>query len=126
MTDNQLKPNQYGGLKRIVLATINSFKGFAWMLKHEAAFRQEIILCCGLTISTFWFDVSGAERVTLVVSLLVVILVEIINTAIETVVDRIGLERHALSGLAKDLGSSAVFISIVIAGIVWFYILLTP
>lgn len=111
------------GLKRIYYAGINSLNGMIWMLKNEAAFRQEVLLLLLLGAWSFTFDVTKLEHIALIISLLIVMLVETINTAIEAVVDRIGLERHQLSGLAKDLGSTAVFISMIIALITWFTIL---
>lgn len=112
------------GLKRIYYAGINSLNGLKWMLKNEAAFRQEVLLLLILGAWSFTFEVTKLEHIALVVSLLIVMLVETINTSIEAVVDRIGLERHQLSGLAKDLGSTAVFISMFIAVITWAAILL--
>jgi len=73
--------------------------------------------------ASFLLDIGALQRCALLVSLLVILLVEILNTAIETTIDRIDLERHPLSGLAKDLGSAAVLISFVIAGTVWATIL---
>jgi diacylglycerol kinase (ATP) len=125
MTTTEQKTHGYTGVKRIVFAAQNSYKGLAWMLKNEAAFRQEAALLVLMSVSTLFLEVSNLERVAMLIALLLVMLVETINTSIEAVVDRIGLERHPLSGLAKDLGSSAVFISMTIAAIVWLYVLLT-
>lgn len=115
--------NKPKGLRRLVLANENSLKAFRWLYKNEAAFRQELLLLLLLTPITFLFDITRLEQVTLIISLLFIIFTEIINTAIEAVVDRIGLEIHPLSGLAKDLGSAAVFISLVIASLTWLAIL---
>ena len=114
--DNQ---NKKKGIKRIISAYLNTCKGFYWMSKNEAAFKQEIILTIVLTIVSFLLDVNPLERVLLITSLLLILLTETLNTAIEAVVDRISLEIHELSGLAKDLGSAAVFISFTIAVVVW-------
>jgi len=111
--------NKKTGIKRIIFAFINTFKGFYWMSKNETAFKQEIFLVSCLTSVSFLLDVTALEQVLLIVSLLLILLTETLNTAIEAVVDRIGLELHELSGLAKDLGSAAVFISFTIAVIVW-------
>jgi diacylglycerol kinase (ATP) len=73
--------------------------------------------------ASFALDVSALQRCALIVSLLLILLVEVLNTAIETTIDRIDLERHPLSGLAKDLGSAAVFLSLVIAAVVWISII---
>ena len=107
------------GFKRIYLAFMNSVKGFQWLVKNEAAFQQELILIVLLSIVSGFLNVSLLIHLLLIVSLLFVLLVEVINTAIEATIDRIGLEHHSLSGLAKDLGSLAVFISLAIAVATW-------
>jgi diacylglycerol kinase (ATP) len=124
MSEIQNKTHGHTGFKRIIFAAENSYKGLKWMLKNEAAFRQEAVLLLVLIVATFFFNISVLERMAMIVSLLVVMLVETINTSIEAVVDRIGLERHELSGLAKDLGSTAVFISMIITLVVWITILI--
>ncbi len=108
-----------GGMQRLMLATQNSTRAFQWLLRNESAFQQEVILAVLLTIVSLFLEVSRLERTLLVVVLLILLLTEIINTAIETVVDRVSLEHHALSGLAKDLGSAAVFISLLIVAVTW-------
>lgn len=122
MFDSTNKPK---GLKRVFLAMNNSMKGFSWMYKNEAAFRQELILLLVLIPTTFLFDISLYEQTALIISLFFIVFTEVINTAIEAVVDRIGLEIHPLSGLAKDLGSAAVLISLVVTFIVWAVILIS-
>jgi diacylglycerol kinase (ATP) len=117
--------NKPKGLKRIVLANENSLKAFHWLFKNEAAFRQELLLLLVLTPITFAFDITRLEQVFLISSLLFVLFAEVVNTAIEAIVDRIGLEIHPLSGLAKDLGSAAVFVSLVIALLFWLVILIS-
>jgi diacylglycerol kinase (ATP) len=107
------------GFKRIYLAFMNSVKGFKWLVKNEAAFQQELILIALLSVVSGFLNVSLLIHLLLIVSLLFVLLVEVINTAIEATIDRIGLEHHSLSGLAKDLGSLAVFISLAIAVATW-------
>ncbi|MEZ5501619.1 MAG: diacylglycerol kinase [Halioglobus sp.] len=118
--DTQMK---HSGLKRIWLATLNSRRSLYWLLRNEAAFRQELFLLVALGGASFALDVSALERGALIVSLMVILLVEVLNTAVEKTVDRISLEHHPLSGLAKDLGSAAVFISLSIAAVVWSTIL---
>lgn len=113
------KNNKKTGIKRIISAFENTCKGFYWMSINEAAFKQEVILTITLTIVSLFLDVNALERTLLIVSLLLILLTETLNTAIEAVVDRVGLELHELSGLAKDLGSTAVFISFTIAVVVW-------
>lgn len=115
--------NKPKGLRRLVLANKNSLKAFVWLYKNEAAFRQELFLLAILTPLTFVFDTTRLEQTLLLISLLFIIFTEVLNTAIEVVVDRISLEINPLSGLAKDLGSAAVFISLVIAILTWLAIL---
>jgi len=111
------------GLKRLWLATLNSRRSLTWLVRNEAAFREELLLLVVLGGASFALDVSALQRCALIVSLLLILLVEILNTAIETTIDRIDTARHPLSGLAKDLGSAAVFLSLVIAAVVWVSIL---
>jgi diacylglycerol kinase (ATP) len=112
------------GLKRIINAFGYSLKGFRACFRHEEAFRQEVFVLIPLLPLGIWLGNNGVERALLVGSLLIVPLTELLNSAIEAVVDRIGQERHKLSGRAKDIGSAAVFLSIVLAMSVWFLILL--
>jgi diacylglycerol kinase (ATP) len=119
--DNKNKPK---GIKRIYLATLNSLRAFQWLYKHESAFRQEALLLVLAIPVSFLFDISFKEQIVLILAVLFIIFTEIINTAIEAVVDRIGLEIHPLSGLAKDLGSAAVMISLIVASSIWFIILI--
>lgn len=121
MFDNSNKPK---GLQRIYLAMLNSLRAFTWLYQNESAFRQEVILLLFAIPLSFLFNISGKEQVILILAILFVIFAEIINTAIEAVVDRVGLEIHPLSGLAKDLGSAAVSISLIIASGIWIIILL--
>ncbi|GHE92435.1 diacylglycerol kinase [Thalassotalea profundi] len=121
MFDNINKPK---GLKRVYLATLNSLRAFNWLVKNEAAFRQELLLLVLVIPITFLLDITIKEQLILIISTLFILFTEVLNTAIESVVDRVGLEIHPLSGLAKDLGSAAVFISLVIAVCTWVAILL--
>ena len=98
------------------MATRYSAQGFAHAWKHEAAFRQEATLALLLLPLGLWLGRSGVERVC---CLLLVLIVELLNSAIEAVVDRFGGEHHELSGRAKDLGSAAVSISLVVVAAVW-------
>ena len=106
------------------LATQNSRRSLQWLARNKAAFREELLRLVVMGGASFFFDITVLERCSLIVSLLVILLVETLNTAIETTIDRIDLEIHPLSGLAKDLGSAAVFISLVIAAVVWASILI--
>ncbi len=117
MTD-QNKPN-HSGLTRLFRAAGCSWKGFRYIWKSEEAFRQEVVLCIFLLPAGLILGNGGVEQALLTGSVLLVLLVELLNTAIECAIDRIGTEYHELSGHAKDLGSSAVILSILIATIVW-------
>ncbi|OQX43719.1 MAG: diacylglycerol kinase, partial [Candidatus Sedimenticola endophacoides] len=107
------------GLKRIVNAFGYSVQGFRACFRHEEAFRQELYATLLLLPLGIWLGASGVERALLVGSLLLVPLTELLNSALEAVVDRFGPELHALSGRAKDIGSAAVFLAIVLAVAVW-------
>ena len=107
------------GLKRIVLATGYSMLGLRGALRHEAAFRQEVVLAAIMIPLACWLDVEAWQRVLMISSVLLVLIVELLNSAVEAVVDRIGTERHELSGRAKDLGSAAVMISLLLTLYVW-------
>lgn len=106
------------------LASLNSFRAFKWLYQNESAFKQELLLLCFSLPVSFFLQVSPTEQAILVISVIFILFTEVINTAIEAVVDRVGLEMHPLSGLAKDLGSAAVVLSIIIAGSIWLTILL--
>ncbi|MEA3405072.1 MAG: diacylglycerol kinase [Pseudomonadota bacterium] len=111
--------NPQVGVKRIFYAAGYSWKGFRSTWKHEAAFRQEVILFALLAPVAFWLGEDFAETAVLIAVLLFVLVVELLNSAVESVVDRIGEDFHKLSGRAKDQGSAAVFLSFFIAFIVW-------
>jgi diacylglycerol kinase (ATP) len=111
------------GLRHLLLAFVNSWKGFVGALRSEAAFRQEVVLAVVLIPVGCWLGKTGIERALLVATVLLVLIVELLNTGIETVVDRIGPERHVLSGLAKDVGSTAVLLSFVLLSVVWGFVL---
>ncbi|WP_313771352.1 diacylglycerol kinase [Rheinheimera sp. 4Y26] len=112
------KPNG-SGLGRIVKATECSRKGFVAAWRFEAAFRQEALLALLLLPLSFWLAQSAQHWAVLVSVLLLVLIVELLNSAIETLTDRVSLERHELSGRAKDLGSAAVTLSLTVVAIVW-------
>ena len=107
------------GVTRVLLAFKNSGKGFKFLIKSEAAFQQELVLAILLAPLSLLISQSLSELILLLLTLALVLVVEILNTAVEAVVDRIGLEHHELSGLAKDLGSSAVLLSLLFAAGVW-------
>ena len=107
------------GLRRIVNATFYSFAGLRAAWRDEAAFRQELLLAVVLVPAGLWLGRTAVERALLVGSCLIVLIVELLNTSLENVVDRVGLEPHRLSGQAKDLGSAAVFVSLLLVLVVW-------
>ena len=111
------------GLKRLWLATGHSLRGLRLSYSSEAAFRQEAWLAVLLLPLAFFLGESAVERAMLAGSVLVLLIVELLNTAIEVVVDRIGLERHALSGFAKDAGSAAVMLTLALVALTWGLIL---
>ena len=112
------KPNGTG-LGRAIKAFRCSMLGFSAAFRHESAFRQELLLTAILLPISFFIATSGVQLALLISALIIVLLAEIINSAIEAVVDRIGLEHHELSGRAKDLGSSAVFLALSLCFVVW-------
>ncbi|WP_333609393.1 diacylglycerol kinase [Arsukibacterium sp.] len=113
-----LKPNG-SGLGRIVKAARCSMQGFAASWKFESAFRQETTLALLSLPLAAWLASSVSQFALLVSVWCLVLVVELLNSAIESLTDRVGLERHELSGRAKDMGSAAVFVSLVIVGLVW-------
>jgi len=107
------------GLRRIFLATLFSISGLKTAWRNEAAFRQECVLCLVLVPIGLWLGQTAAERALLVASCLLVLIVELLNSAVEAVVDRVGMDHHRLSGAAKDLGSAAVLVSLLNTIAVW-------
>jgi len=107
------------GFKRLWLATIYSMRGLKWVFAHESAFRQELCLAAFLAPLGLWLGRTGLERALLLGVLLLVLIVELLNSGIEAAVDRFGGEIHELSGRAKDAGSAAVFISLATVVVVW-------
>lgn len=115
--------NQSTGLIRIIKAAGYSAKGIRAVWQNEAAFRQEVIVAILAIIIAFSLDFGMSERLLLIGSVMLVVIVEILNSAIEAVVDRIGSEYHELSGRAKDMGSAAVFLTMILALFIWGMIL---
>jgi len=107
------------GLKRIVNAAGYSWSGLKATFRHEAAFRQELLLCCLLLPVAIVMADDGIELALLIGSLLLVLIVELINSAVEAVVDRFGGEVHELAGRAKDIGSAAVLLSLLNVLVIW-------
>ncbi len=107
------------GITRIIAATRNSFRGIrdAWI--HESAFRQDVSLSMVLFVLAFFLAATIVEWLVLILPLFLLIIVEMLNSAIENTVDRFGAEHHLLSGRAKDMGSAAVMFCLVLIAIVW-------
>lgn len=112
------------GISRIIKATRYSAEGIKAAWKHEAAFRQELLALAVFLPLGLLLGQTGLERAVLIVSLMIVIVTELLNSAVEAVVDRIGQEVHPLSKRAKDMGSAAVFVSLVSVLITWVLILI--
>ena len=113
-----MKPGKTG-FARLLDATGYSFKGLKATFVHEVAFRQELLLVAVLGVASFWLAENPIEWLILVIPLFVLLITELLNSAIETAIDRIGDEIHELSGRAKDIGSAAVFISLVFIATAW-------
>ena len=112
-----------GGLKRLVAATSYSLKGLAAAWRHEASFRLEVIVGVLLAPVAAWLAPSPLQALVLIGAIVFVWMVELVNSAIETVADAVSLERHPLIGRAKDIGSAAVLLSLVLAAGVWLAVL---
>jgi len=107
------------GLARIRAAFGYSLRGLRAVYVTEAAFRQELLLAAIMLPVAFLLPVTLAERLLLIASVVLVLIIEVLNSAIEAVVDRIGAEHHELAGKAKDAGSAAVFLALLLAGCIW-------
>jgi diacylglycerol kinase (ATP) len=112
-------------LQRVINATRYSLEGLAAAARHEDAFRMELLAFVIAAPLGLWLGDSGLERALLVGSLMLVLIVELLNSAIEAAVDRISFENHRLAKRAKDIGSAAVMLSIANAAVIWLLILLS-
>ena len=112
------------GVQKIIAALLNSLRGLKFTYQTEAAFIQEIILAILLLPLVFIIDTTSVEKVLLIMPIFVVLIVEVLNSAIERAIDRIGLEYHPLSGQAKDIASGAVLLSLIMMVIIWWIIIL--
>ena len=124
MTRKALKARRAGkrgssGPRHLLDALRWSCRGLRVAWREEFAFRLEACLCALLAPAAFWLGASPVERWLLLASCVLVLVVELLNSAIESVVDRIGSEWHPLSGMAKDLGAAAVFLCVLLAGAIW-------
>ena len=121
---DRLLMNKNTGIKRIFMAGVYSIQGIRSALIHEAAFRQEMVLAVVAIPLAVWLDVPAVERILLISVIVLILIVELVNSAIEAVVDRFGGEMHELSGRAKDMGSAAVLFALLLAVYVWVDVLL--
>lgn len=112
------------GLRRLWRAFFHSMNGFKACFRTEEAFRQELVLALVLIPLGIYLGQSGIERLLLCASIMFVLLVELLNTAIERAIDRISFEKHELSKEAKDMGSAAVLLSLAICAFTWAVILI--
>ena len=112
------------GIARLTCAFSNSCAGLDDACRNESAFRQEVLLAVVFIPLAFWVQVTRAERALLVASVLLVMIVELLNTGVEVAIDRISYDHHALSKRAKDMGSAAVLIALVLMMAVWAIIVL--
>ena len=112
------------GLKRLLSATRNSLAGLAEAVRHEDAFRMELVIAAVLLPLAFFLDVTPLEKAMLAGSVLLVLIVELLNSAIEALTDRVSLDDHMLSKRAKDMGSAAVMLALINVPTVWLLVLL--
>ena len=111
------------GPVRLARAFGSTWRGFAAAWREEEAFRQECLLSVVIVPLGLWLGETGIERALLVGPMFLVLVIELVNSAVEATVDRIGLERHPLSAIAKELGSAAVFVAFVLLGLNWLLVL---
>ena len=116
--------SEYKGIWRIIKAFGYSWDGFKGAFGSEAAFRQDLLFCAIMAVALFFLPVKGVELALLIFSLFFILLMELVNTGIEAVVDRIGADYHPLSKKAKDIGSLLVLLSFIYWGICWGIILI--
>ena len=112
------------GIKRLINATGYSWLGLKAAYKHESAFRQEVWLAAFLVPLGFYLGQDWTDKAALICSVLFVLIVELLNSGIEAVVDRVGDEPHKLSGRAKDMGSAAVLIALIMTVLIWAAVLI--
>ncbi len=112
------------GIKRLINACIFSVAGFKATWTHEEAFRQEVIIFVVSTPIALWLGETTIDKLLLIGSVVLIMLVELLNSAVEAVVDRVGFEHHELSGRAKDIGSAAVMMSLAWVAVTWTLILI--
>ncbi|MBX2848806.1 MAG: diacylglycerol kinase [Acidiferrobacterales bacterium] len=119
-----MKPNKKG-LERVIAATGYSIKGIQYSWKHEAAFRQELLLACCLIPAALFVGESASEKALLILCVFIVLIAELLNSAIEAIVDKASPDLHPLAAAAKDCGSAAVFFALSATITVWAVIILS-
>ncbi|ENM3859083.1 diacylglycerol kinase [Proteus vulgaris] len=107
------------GVHRIIYTFVHSFNGFKWLCRNEAAFQQELMLFVPLTFFAFWLELPAMHTLLVMLGMVFVLFAEMVNTAIEVVVDRVSLEFHPLSGVAKNIGSALVLLSMICSLSIW-------
>ena len=117
--------NNSTGVARVIAAFGFSVKGLKTAYRNEAAFRQEVYLALIMVPAAFFVGNTALEKALLIASIMLVLIVELLNTAVENVVDRFGAEYHELSGAAKDTGSAAVLVALLLVVVVWTGVILT-
>ena len=117
------RPDKKTGPARLARAFGSTWRGFAAAWRDEEAFRQECLLAIVVIPLGLWLGANGVERALLVGPVFVVLAIELVNSAVEATVDRIGVERHPLSGIAKELGSAAVFVAFALLAVNWLLVL---
>lgn len=125
MNDTHSPYKSKGGLGRLASALRYSLQGLGAAIKHEAAFRQELLAAAVLVPVAFWLGNTLAEQVMLIAAVFFVLIVEVLNSGLEALADAITLDEHPLIGRAKDLGSAAVMLSIILACIIWLTVILS-
>lgn len=125
MNDSHSPYKSKGGPRRLARALRYSVQGLGAAFKHEAAFRQELLAAVILIPLAFWLGDTLAEQVLLIAAVFFVLIVEVLNSGLEALADAITLEKHPLIGRAKDLGSAAVMLSIILACIIWLVVIVS-
>lgn len=122
--DVQLNPHKGNkGIMRAWRAAINSWHGLEFAFKEESAFRQELALCAVLIPIAIYLDISHTERILLIASTILILIIELLNSSVEAAIDRISYDQHQLSKRAKDFGSAAVFLTMLVTAITWFSVI---
>ena len=119
MDQQAIALKRHGGLQRLVRSFGHSYRGFRHALLYESAIRQELVALMVLVPAAILLPVSRLEHLILVLSMMLVVLLELVNSALEAAVDRISTEVHPLAGRAKDLASAAVVVAVLMSGLCW-------